>query len=297
MRHQTNRKRFFHWPCQHTEPVHGHAVEYFIETIILLAAFMFVIGSYCFLYDDAWVLELGDLLYMLASFIYAGVSLYSMREFFQAWPFQTQLERTENEMEFFEHICYVVSCLVFTVGAVLYWPHIYRGDDHTRLRGEVVASWCFIAGSYGFVVASFFNAVCMTLQKTMLSIPGPAARKCYWISVAGLFFSLMGGVLFVVGSYLYRPEFNTHCREYRSMTHDSFEATWCLNTLNYGTWLYIVGSCFYLIQAYLNLTKCCIKAQTRGAMEGHLPVVPGPLTRPPPNFDQGKSVYYSVYQS
>jgi len=261
MRHHTNRKRIFHWICEPGKPVHGHAFEFFLEGIILLAACMFVVGSYCFLSESSRVVEAGDILYIVASLIYTCVSLYSMREYFQAQYHLTMAERVEDDMEFLEHVCYVVSCLVFTVGTVLYWPHLYGDNEVKKLRGEYAASWCFISGSFGFVVASFFNAVGMTLSKTSLHVPGIVARRCYWLSVFSLFFSLMGGVLFVVGSYLYRPEFDTHCKDFQRVAEDSFEAEWCLNTVTSGTWLYIVGSICYVVQGGLNLWKCCIKAR------------------------------------
>merc|ERR1719264_278481 len=99
---------------------------------------MFVVGSYCFLDESPQVLEIGDILYILASCVYLGVSLYSMREYCQAKHFQSLHERTEDDMEFGEHVCYVASCLVFTAGTILYWPHLYRGHEDTKLWGEFV---------------------------------------------------------------------------------------------------------------------------------------------------------------
>merc|ERR1719210_1476441 len=121
----------------------------------------------------------------------------------------------------------------------------------------------------------------MTLEKTKLHVHAVAARRCYWLSVFCLFFSLMGGVLFVVGSYLYRPEFDTHCGRFKRRNPDSLNSEWCLSTVTSGTWLYIVGSCFYVAQAGVNLWKCCAKHRAeRSSMLQFLGVDSGSMRLP-----------------
>jgi len=157
--------------------------------------------------------------------------------------------------EFCENAAYLVSAIVFTVGTVLFWPGIYGENESAAFTGEAIASWCFIYGSLGFVVASWLSSLNVSLAHYTEELKLPNARLIYTLSAWALFCSIIGGVYFVTGSWLYRPDLKNNCKSWEWLEDAKVKQAWCRSTLVSGTHLYIAGSCFYLAQSLLNIAK------------------------------------------
>mmetsp|Transcript_35248 Transcript_35248/g.101231 ORF Transcript_35248/g.101231 Transcript_35248/m.101231 type:complete len:303 (+) Transcript_35248:544-1452(+) len=260
------------------------------ELVLVLASVMFVVGSFCFLPGPWEDIRIGDILFIFGSFIYLGKSAISMRELCSDHGHHV-VKAVEHGADFFENVCYFVACIVFTAGCVLWWPGIYANKE-SKLVGQIIASWCFIIGSLGFVVASFCNAVLLSKSKMFALIPGKSGELVYFLAFTSLLCSQLGGVFFTTGSYMYRPGFNNHCERHIragwsrltdasdkfdnvedviAWLHQEFNLTrkdaeqlipaddWCVDIEAYGTLLYIVGSCLYLIQSVLYYIIAVIK--------------------------------------
>lgn len=264
--HQTSRVRCYHWPCG-GEATHGHFLEYFIGLTLVAASIMFVVGSYCFLTGNPkWITMLGDELYIAGSLIYLVTSLYSAVELSMSCCAYHQREVSEM----FENILYIVAALIFTAGTVLFWPELWDGHgEQVALTCEIWGSYCFIIGSIGFCMASFFNALSLNRDAERAATIGNStkkrdiviAKRCHYLTISALFFSQLGGVLFVAGSYLYRPGFNNHCDPEKEALGTEEPESFCVNVLDEGTRLYIIGSFFYLAQSVLALIKIYLKHQ------------------------------------
>merc|ERR1740127_418505 len=84
-------------------------------------------------------------------------------------------------------------------------------------------------------------------------------KKRYWLTVWALFCSLIGGVFFVTGSYLFRLNFKTKCKEFLpDELVPGSQPQWCVGITDQGTIMFIIGSCFYVIQSTLNMCKLCL---------------------------------------
>eukprot|EP00416_Gambierdiscus_australes_P034214 CAMPEP_0171109714 /NCGR_PEP_ID=MMETSP0766_2-20121228/70938_1 /TAXON_ID=439317 /ORGANISM="Gambierdiscus australes, Strain CAWD 149" /LENGTH=216 /DNA_ID=CAMNT_0011571487 /DNA_START=348 /DNA_END=998 /DNA_ORIENTATION=- len=190
------------------------------------------------------------------------------------------------------------------MGCVLWWPGVYGGDEEMKHHGMVIASWCFIFGSLGFVIASFCNAVLLSKRKMCELIPGRRGKLVYDLAFASLGCSQLGGVFFVTGSYMYRPGFNNHCERHiragwndlalkSNMTEMQLvhrmaqklststeevlklmpETKWCTDVEDYGGWLFLLGSLFYLAQSLSYLLIALIKEQVQRQRERSAPKV------------------------
>mmetsp|Transcript_87718 Transcript_87718/g.204095 ORF Transcript_87718/g.204095 Transcript_87718/m.204095 type:complete len:337 (+) Transcript_87718:93-1103(+) len=191
-------------------------------------------------------------------------------------------ELEEKSQELMESFCYLAASVVFAVGCVLFYPHLFK-DEFRKEWAEEIGAYMFIVGSFGFVVAAYFNALAM--------VKGAAIHKAHKIGsvehtksrivAAELFLSTIASVLFVTGSFLYRPSYATNCSheallsakevgmlstrsprlrprlahallglaEPEAMTED-FRVL-CVNVMNQGTMLYLLGSALFVGQCGL----------------------------------------------
>jgi len=251
-RHHSARAREYGEVALH--PSHGIMCEVAIEGVMLCASIMFLVGSCCFFGGEPFqVLQLGEILYMAASFIYVGVGFLEMYELCQFGNSGSMLKNST----FHEQMAYVVSAIIFTAGTVLYWPGIYGTDVATEAIGELAACWCFVIGSFGFVVAGFWNALSLADE----AAGGDDEGGVIWMRLTrlGLFFSLLGGVFFTIGSYLYTLDTEEGCQEYLPESKTKQTGKWCVGVTDQGTILYIIGSVCYLAQAIINCVKLCIR--------------------------------------
>jgi len=246
-RHHSARPREYGVVALH--PHHGIVLEAAIEFLMFGASVMFVIGSVCFFSSmTEQVLQWGMVLFIIASGVYVGVAVLEAHEMWSAHS-----SNLAESSAFHEQIAYLVSAIIFTIGTVLYWPHIYNDNDTVALYGEAISRWCFMLGSLGFVIASFWNAV--SLADVLHE--DHATKLWHNLTKAALFFSIMGGVFFVTGSYLYFINIEDGCSQYWPVQGNS--TVGCVSVTDHGTVLYVIGSLFYLTQSILNLIKLCMK--------------------------------------
>merc|ERR1719453_144337 len=150
-RHHSLRSRSYGQVALH--PSHGDCCEICIEIIMFLATAMFVVAS-AFYYSGlpAICLNIGEVLWMIGSLIFFVVSVIEL------------IELCANAKGaicsvpiFHEQMVYLLSTLVFTIGTVLLWSGLYGGDTGKEEKGELLACWFLIAGSFGFLIANIWN--------------------------------------------------------------------------------------------------------------------------------------------
>lgn len=158
-----------------------------------------------------------------------------------------QLTGNENRLlrnEFLEQMNFLVAGIVFFIGSLLYMPGIYGTNQEMKELGAQIGSYCFIAGSLGFVMATFFSAIGMAADPNHQNLqPGSVKTYCHYLHIMGLACSQLGSVLFVTGSVLYRPIFAYG----ENVAADA------------GTRYYIVGSMLYTFEALLCLKVTYLK--------------------------------------
>lgn len=255
-RHHSHRAREYGEVVLH--PHHGVLCEVIIELVMLLSSIMFVLGSMCFFSGLPFqVLEIGELLFMVSSAVYVAVGILEMYEMCQS-----KGESLFSNSEFHEQTAYLISAIVFAAGTVLFWPTIYRGDKAAEEKGETIAAWCFVTGSLGFVIAGFWNALSLADSAAEDEEAGPVWRH---LTKTALFCNILGGMMFVTGSYLYTLDTEESCDPFVPTTNVTGQAVQTKNSSNcvlvtdQGTILYTIGSVLYTIQAILNCVKVCAR--------------------------------------
>merc|ERR1719453_2102305 len=96
----------------------------------------------------------------------------------------------------------------------------------------------------------------------------------HYIHLAALISSQLGSTCFVVGSFLYRPVFPacpalTERYAGEAQAGQEVAEAACTSTGTAGTWLYIYGSVFYVLEALLNLVASALKHGSGSEKEGH----------------------------
>jgi len=227
----------------------GHKCELFLLMLGVWNCILFIVGSIAFLSGwPEWVLIMGNVFFVIASVNYVLVGIYEMAEI--GWHEGDCI--TNNT--FMENLVYLVSAIIFMLGCVFEWPHLL--PESLAWWGEVFGAWCFVLGSLGFVIAAWLSSLNVSAWKLKYLDGLPNAVTIYHIKSMSLFFGLLGGVSFVTGSYLYRPTIGNDCSgEAVHLIQNEETSHWCVNTLTAGTQLYIVGSCFYFMQASLDMLK------------------------------------------
>lgn len=257
------------------------------ELLFVFAGVLFVVGSLFFVKGPVHHVRFGDSLYLIGTFIFFGKSLHSL--FGQVSEHGGTLFQERHLLaECMENVFYNVSAVVFIIGCVLYWPGLFQSHE-MQLKAEIYAVAFFIFGSLGFVIASYCNAVLLSRGRMFKSIP-KHGQLVYNLAFIALLCAQIGGVLFVSGSFMFRPGFRNHCnRDVREGWEDlagmldrNFTALlWkmardlntteeqlrrfmphkevCEDIIDTGVFLFLAGSCFYLIQSILYLIMAYIK--------------------------------------
>jgi len=205
------RPKFYHFNtdlrtgAKHNTAAHGLLEEYVLGSVGICANVTFLIGSIFFLdLWPAWVAEVGDWLYILGSLLTLLLALWAMHEAWQANRHHDADKEEKQRDELMENLNFVLASIIFLVGAVSFMPGVYSGPDE-ELAGHEIAAWCFVLGSFGFVLASFWNAVGMASEHGHRQLPDSAHATCFQLSKVSLCLAMVGGVLFVTGSFLHRP--------------------------------------------------------------------------------------------
>merc|ERR1712107_942796 len=123
-----------------------------------------------------------------------------------------------------------------------------------------------VAGSLGFAIASFFNAVGMATEHQGVR-EHPIAVKIHTLHVWAVFNSLFGSIAFVAGSLLYRVA-TRFCMEIEfDQGKDEELEQACLDTDLTGTSIYILGSLMFTAEACLNYKCMHLKWELEESME------------------------------
>ena len=262
------RARLFHYFSPSPKPQHGHRIEYTFELAAVFANLLFLAGSGCFLVAARVV---GAGLFFCGSVVLTVLSALNVLEqrayrshraasdakvlLLQPDDARRRAERAAAE-RLLENACYCASGVVFTLGSLLYVHRFYY-----RVENEQIGSWLFVAGSVGYTLASFFNA--LGLPYMHVATPCRACRsgaRRAPAAAAALCLSQLGSVCFVTGSYLFRPALATQCAE-----RDGADALPCASSLRQGELLYVLGSGLFVAQACLNVCACAVKDRASAA--------------------------------
>lgn len=259
----TLRPRVYHKIVnKEAEPEHGNHMEFVVAWLGVVVNVGFVIGSVCFL--SRWpiaVIFFGDWFFVIGSAVGVILSMHAIHESHALEKFGELLHLTGNENrlmrnEFLEQLNFFGAGIVFFIGSLFYMPGIYGDNQELKEYGAALGAYCFIAGSMGFVMATFFSAIGMASDPNHQNLqPGTIKMYCHYLHIMGLACSQIGSVFFVTGSVLYRPIFAFG----QNIAADA------------GTRYYIVGSVLYTIEALLCLKVCYLKHSMEAEKDTKLP--------------------------
>lgn len=251
--HATLRRKLYSRFKTGVVPQHGHFLEYAFMMLNMSVSVSYVYGSWTFLYSDlteqgAWIFVIGSAIVFLMQMFH----IIEERHHSKHCPCCDPIVNRRAGSEFLEHCSYAVAAFVFSAGSFYYMPGI-GGDPETN---ESRGSACFILGSFGFVLASFFNAIGMAANKDENKFT-PVYVTCHYLFVTGLVSSQIGSMLFFTGSCLYRPELSNGCG---TGAVDGVEpAHECVNPATLGTYFYILGSALYLLEAFCGFASSALR--------------------------------------
>jgi len=220
----------------------------------------FVVGSWMFLHESLTMA--GDVIFVIGSAITFLFAAYNVIEVRREESFQFAIADREKGSELLETLSFAVAGFVFMVGTFFYWPGIYQ-DEAAERYGEKWGATLFIVGSFGFILASFFNALNMAASKSDSKLT-EIYITCHQFHVVALLCSQLGSVLFFTGSFLYRPELSSHCKEIKQIVTEGvceinkMDAD-CASSFKVGTFMYIIGSVLYLVEAVLNFASATLR--------------------------------------
>eukprot|EP00416_Gambierdiscus_australes_P026990 CAMPEP_0171060374 /NCGR_PEP_ID=MMETSP0766_2-20121228/3798_1 /TAXON_ID=439317 /ORGANISM="Gambierdiscus australes, Strain CAWD 149" /LENGTH=269 /DNA_ID=CAMNT_0011515947 /DNA_START=115 /DNA_END=924 /DNA_ORIENTATION=- len=226
------------------KPLHGHCLEYLLTLVAVANNLGFLVGS-IFFYSrmPTALLETGCFIFIICGIVQVLLSLHALAE---ARAFTLSglddmlhlvgMEHRKLRNEFLEQLCFLVAGVVFCVGTFFFMPGAYGRNATAAYHGHEVGARLFVAGSFGFVLASFFNAVQMSADPDHQNLRLSSVKMhCHYVHAMGLAISQVGSVCFVVGSVLYRPMF-----EHTSGADDL------------GTNYYVAGSSLYVVESILS---------------------------------------------
>lgn len=154
----------------HAEPITrlDARAAYMIEGLELAANVIFVAGSACFwpaFAHDMDVFLLGCELFILGSFVYCCITVYTLCE---AVHYHDNILNFES----IEHVLYLLGSLLYLVGTVMYWPpeidryqltwlakHLSLGVYFNLFSTQFEGTILFMVGSAFFAFASFVNGL------------------------------------------------------------------------------------------------------------------------------------------
>lgn len=253
--------------------------HYTVDGLYILANVLFVIGSYDFFDDIGDSLD-GAWLFIIGSTIVASLSSMSLIETYlhhshAASQNEVQEEEqsasvvvcspvsqvvsmcggpqldTDAKREVEEESLYLVSSFVFMAGCWMGYVQ-KRQSEGAREHAEAASIWLFIAGSFGFLLGSFYNALGLNAG-TSNGVPGAK------LGVYALLCGLVGSLFFFTGSYLYRPGLADGCTVFEAKEQAAEGEVPCVTASQTGTWLYVIGSLIFLLQSLLNLCSAITK--------------------------------------
>lgn len=256
-RHHSLRERGYGQVALHAS--HGDCCEILIEIIMFLATLMFAIAS-AFYYSGLppVCLAAGEFLWMLGSSICFVVSVLEVIELCASSD-----KPICSNPTFHEQMAYLLSTLIFTIGTVLLWSGLYGGDRGKEEKGELYACWFLIAGSFGFLMANIWNWMTFSFAEEAADAGTSAQWAC--LTRSALFCATLGSVFFILGAWLFSLDVEDGCDEYvpkkllNANQQKAQNGKWCVGIDDQGTVLWVIGSCFFVLQNGMNLAKLCLK--------------------------------------
>jgi len=216
-------------------------MEYFLDVISILCNCAFVVACYCFDSSNETVYTVGNWLFVSGSIVNAAVAATVLLE--QVYALKgSDSEKDSDRDEVMETLLFLVSALLFAVGCIFFVPHIATGDY--VFAG--IGAWLCILGSLGFVFAVYYNALGFEADTSESCIAPKQSGICLRQTKLGFFLLLSGGVLFSIGSFMFRPTLGGNCPP-RS------EEIVCKAVSSHGLLLYLAGSICFLSQSVLSL--------------------------------------------
>lgn len=213
--------------------------SYSIEFLEVMAAVLFVIGSFCFIpkySKNVEVFQMGCNLFVVGSVQYLIICSLTLLE---AWE-----EKGKWTFEVAENLLYLIGSVVFLVGTVLYFPerdhceHVASSEDPevcasigqevNKSTKEWYGTVLFIMGSLIFTVAVFLNAL---NQRKFIE------WQHQMVTVITMLY-MLGSVLFCMGSVAFLPDVG--CGP---------------EMVEIGANMFIVGSIFFLIASLLSFWR------------------------------------------
>lgn len=210
---------------------------YAIEFLELGANVIFVVGSFCFLpafAHDMAVFKLGCSLFILGSFVYSAITLYTLCE---AVHFHDNILTFES----LEHVLYLLGSLLYLIGTVMYWPpavdeyrltwiahHLSLGVYLNLFSVQFEGTILFMVGSAFYAFAAFVNGLNQRSFDTLTNQLLTTVTSLY----------LGGALMYVMGSVAFLPDLG--CNE--TMVH-------------IGACLFILGSFIFCLASMTNIYR------------------------------------------
>lgn len=229
------RARLLHWLCGKAgDAKYGHCVQYLESVIFLLLGVGFIIASLCsFPGNSEETLILGTWIFLGCGGVNLMLSFHDLHETYHA---KNNGVSSEERAEIAESLGFLLSGMLFVAGLILslvFWNH-----DEFGWR-----SWFFVASKIVLIFAVYLNAIGLATEMRRDHLPSEIQGKIFVISCASLFCTMMGGVTFVCASFLCLPEIG----DPNSM----------------GSWCFLIGSVFFLVQSLLCTLAIVIAHQTQ----------------------------------
>lgn len=216
--------------------------EFALDVLGIILNTMYLVGSIFFLPGQpAHLYRIGIWLYIIAS---TGVTILAIKAVWESRnKYKAALKADEDDdtrHELCETVLYAVAGFVFAVGTWLFLPEFQSAA--IAWDANTAAAWLFIIGSFAFVFAGINNALNLRHDRAGLT------ETSYRLAETSLLFAISGSVLFVVGSFYFRPSGYSECtpeEEGGSTEH------WCQSSTETGVVCFIVGSCLFVMQAIM----------------------------------------------
>jgi len=217
------RARLLHWLCGKAgEAKYGHCVQYLESVIFILLGVGFIVASLCMFPENSEeTILLGMWIFLSCGGVNVMLGLHDLHETFHA---KNSGLSTDERAEIAESLGFLLSSVLFVVGLILslvFWQH-----DAFAWRG-----WFFVASKIVLIFAVYLNAIGLATEVRRDHLPTEIQGKIFVISCASLFCTMMGGVAFVVASFLCLPGIGDP------------------NAM--GSWCYLIGSVIFLAQSLL----------------------------------------------
>jgi len=250
MRLHTHRKRHHHhWFDRDLAAIHGHPMEYVIESIYVLcaAAQLAACPGY---YSTASVeyYTVACYVFVVTSLIVVVLTLHTMWEVHAAHKASKKASfagtiagMTTSSREYLESLCFVVASMMFAVGCCLYIPDVGGG----RLKALRNATTMFCVGSAANCFAAFINSL------SLVKPCGFEDNGTFQLAAAALGLSELGAATLFAGSFFFYPEVSDGTC--------NVGPSWA--SVDVGTNLFIAGCSLYLTAAILNIISMHKKAR------------------------------------